>query len=786
MGMVTVLRSKVGAWVWLLRVLAVLAMMSPVIWALSAKVPNLVETALTSDRGDRIAVPIELSYADYPGSSGQHVARMNLHLGNPEVLVRRRAIEILVANYLTNPRLESAELSVVGTGCQFETPPRAEYPNNATLPFMRGKGCSPLHGAPTGQLELTVRFTGPGRVGLWTYRPQGPPTDPNVIYLPDPSWSDLGLKVELRGNYVDPIGRSRYRRADLLAYMWNVSDGSVWIWIATAVAFVFLALGALAVPPGRTTPAVTLRMAGAGFLWSAGLSLLYVVVVPPFQAPDEPSHFLGYAYVTGNPGVNDDAARWGWRTHFERLRGHPEEKFRPSDIGQPYLFNWQLVSPVGFSRSSVTVPVWRRLSGLLKNASTPRQLFVLRLINAGVFSLAIAACVALIGLLADARRPESAIAMLLLVPTLPFFGTYVSNYAPAVAAYAFVASACLILFLDSPRAHWAGLPLGLGMALAIASTRSAVPMVLFASMIVLARGLLGPQGHGKRDFRRIAIFWSGIVGGAMGLAASFTGWYGQEVFNQVARISARAGSAVSIARSHPVLMAGAAVAGIVSLEWLCATLRLRWGRQVRHTVTRMIGPACRVGIAVVVGTVVASIFVRLPHLASARGAEPPTATIYVLQTLATVATPFRLRDPDFLLSTTFWGAFGWVDTLLPEFVLALLSVATAAATVMVLQRLSVTRDVRRFVWLTTIAIGFLATLSTYAVAVYWTVPDLHGRYLIGPYLIAVLVVWSPALCVEDRATASPTTACEWVARGLWLVLGVGHACALVTILTRYF
>ena len=117
---------------WALSVVAVLAMVTPMLWALSTRVPNLVETPLTSDRGERIAVPVELSYLDYPGTARSHVAKMDLHLGNLEVLVRRRTIEILVANYVTTPRLESAELAVTGTGCRFETPARGDWLDNAT------------------------------------------------------------------------------------------------------------------------------------------------------------------------------------------------------------------------------------------------------------------------------------------------------------------------------------------------------------------------------------------------------------------------------------------------------------------------------------------------------------------------------------------------------------------------------------------------------------------------------------------------------------------------------
>jgi hypothetical protein len=69
---------------------------------------------------------------------------------------------------------------------------------------------------------------------------------------------------------------------------------------------------------------------------------------------------------------------------------------------------------------------------------------------------------------------------------------------------------------------------------------------------------------------------------------------------------------------------------------------------------------------------------------------------------------------------------------------------------------------------------------------YWTAPDLHGRYLIGAYLIAVVVAWSPGLRSEDRGAVPGSTPGDWVARTAWLVLGVGHASALVTIVTRYF
>ena len=568
--------------------------------------------------------------------------------------------------------------------------------------------------------------------------------------------------------------------------MWNVAAGSAWVWTAIVIGVTLLALGAVATSTTREkekTHARALRLAVAGFCWSAGLSLLYVVVVPPFQAPDEPSHFLGYGYVTNNPELQDDAARWGWASHSERLRGHPDERFRPSDMGHPYLVNWHLVSPVGFGRSSITVPVWRRVSVLLKGLPTSRQFFILRLINAAVFSLAIAASVAMITLLTSARRAESAIALLLLVPTLPFFASYVSNYAPGVAAYALIASACLILFLDGPRAHFAGFPLGFGLALAVASSRSALPMVVLVSVVAGTRLVIGGKAKGVGP---AAIFWGGVCLGAAALIWLLTRPYADGIISDLILTAPRASAAVSVALSHPLLSAIAVAAAGALLEGVSGALRRRWGRWGRQVVERAIAPVCLMGIAAVAATLVASAFMKLPHLTPAVTASSVKTQTYILQAVATAATPFRLKDPDFLLSTTFWGAFGWVDTILPEIVLALLSLSCAFATVVMLRALSVTKDVRRFCWLTATVVAFFATLATYAAAVLWTAPDIHGRYLIGPYLVALMLAWSPALCVEDRGAVSAGTACDWVARAAWLVLGVGHATALVTILTRYF
>src|SRR5262249_16848594 len=157
------------------------------------------EALLVPDADGLEIVPIELSYEDYPGTSATHTARMRLALNDIESLVTHDSLELNVATYSTNPRLRRAEITASGTESTFLSAPGAEYRNNSILAFTRRTGCYPLRGDYSGELILTVTFSGPGRLALWTYRPRGSQSKPGSIYLHDPLWSDLGIRVEAWG-----------------------------------------------------------------------------------------------------------------------------------------------------------------------------------------------------------------------------------------------------------------------------------------------------------------------------------------------------------------------------------------------------------------------------------------------------------------------------------------------------------------------------------------------------------------------------------------------------------
>ena len=98
---------------------------------------------------------------------------------------------------------------------------------------------------------------------------------------------------------------------------------------------------------------------------------------------------------------------------------------------------------------------------------------------------------------------------LFIVPTLPFFGMHVSNYAPLCAAYIVIAAAVLIFLWDGPRSWVAGPVLGAAWAAAILLSRSALPFAPLILSCALAR--LAFHRRGRRDSSlQIVGFWLGL------------------------------------------------------------------------------------------------------------------------------------------------------------------------------------------------------------------------------------------------------------------------------------
>jgi hypothetical protein len=104
---------------------------------------------------------------------------------------------------------------------------------------------------------------------------------------------------------------------------------------------------------------------------------------------------------------------------------------------------------------------------------------------------------------------------------------------------------------------------------------------------------------------------------------------------------------------------------------------------------------------------------------------------------------FRLRHVDFLTSQTFWGGFGWLDTLLPAWLVSLLAASSGLALAGLLAWVARTRAVKTGLCLGLFLCGIAASCAASAFSVIRLTPaDLHGRYLLGVYLCLLALCWN--------------------------------------------
>lgn len=759
--------------------------------ALLGHVPDAVEAPLVTPSPEWTFHALPL----FESAGSQSVYVLQLRDDDPIALLASAELRLLFATYEGRLQLTSATLAALGTPCTYETRPGADFAAKTELSFFRGYGCHVLHTVPTGDFQLTVHLARRARIALWTYQPPSAPTAPlslRGLRLPGPGLSQPFVD----GKSVSPLPDSHTRRIDLLNYVWQLSSTSHWIWIGVVVAVALFVLGGMVLSlPIPSGPSSTLRLAGRAGIGAAclaaGLTLCYVILVPPFQAPDEPDHLLAFANVTGQRDLSRAAERWAQLMHFQRIRFHPTERFRVGDIAKPFPVPWDrdVFAEDVAARSVTTFRLWTTLGRVMTHGSVQQTLFGLRLVNAMIFAVAIGLACGSVVWCTTASGSQLAWFTFLFVPALPFFAMHVSEFAVLTSIYVLVATAGLILFLGGPRSHYAGLTLGVTGALLMTSGRSAAPLgpVLVAALI--GRAIVGQSGSMTRAAytRCAAIFWAGLPVGALVFAGWSTAGYRQQLATQAQHVVPRLGSWLD-SRGQVLSVAVAVGVGGLACEMLFAWLRARITGRWLAGATRVVA---RAAALLLIATMIWTIGPWLPQAASASS----SSWDYVADVLRTVAMGFRLHDPDTLLASSFWVGFGWLETFPPEPLVVALTTMTGFAFAALLWRLAREGDARRVALGMIHAAGWCASLVVYAVSVHslsdYSLPRvLSGRYLIGLYLSGLVIAWSGLLLAPSAGVQAHGHQARRFVAPLPVVLltlcGVVHAYCLSFILRRYF
>lgn len=761
----------------------------PLAAVLSGRAEGLATTPLVVAPESWDRVPVAIPGAAYVGLDGQQIVhRLRLATRDVGSLAGHQQIRLLVATHGTFPKLMSGDLAIRGTSCIYRTVRGTAFADNTALAFLRGPGCTPLQGLPTGEVDLTIRFSVGGQVALWTYVP---PADADVggsLVVADPAAPESPARPLVRGVGADTFPASSARRLALLAYVWQVSPGGLWIvWTLGACALLlpcglYLLLPAGAGPGDEGTGfRRALRHAAGGFCMAAAMAASWAVIVPPFQAADEPNHFIGFAAFTGRPGTDVEAANWARLMHFERIQFHPEERFGPSDRGVPGLPWNDGGEPDRATRGAGVEALWRTVSPFVRDLPAAQLLLALRLVNVGLFAAGVAAYFLFVGLFAGLRWPQMAAVPLFLIPTLPFFGMQVSNYALLVAAYLVLGSGVVILPGGGPASSAAGVLIGAGWGGALLISRSAIPLAPFIGAILLAR--LVPASR-ARSLGEGLVFWLGFAGSmAAGLALADASYLRYVAAVTAGPLPPGLSRLPGIVLTHPsvLLLAGLAAAG---LERGIDRVTRGWRARVRPGLERLVrrgAPAAAVAALVVMAGPLA---VRYPTLPPLDQSHLPSAADYAQRAVLAGLTLFRAAQPDYLTSVTFWGGFGWLDTLLPDRLVSLLAAASGLAAVALLLWIARTGAVRTAVAIALAAAGATASLAAYALSVILLTPaDLHGRYVLGLYLCVLLLAWSGVpRAAEAGWLRSPLAAAAAAMLGPAAV----HGFALAFVTLRYF
>jgi hypothetical protein len=761
--------------------LAAIAFGAPLAWLLAVPVPAMSRRPLTHPPAVAAAFPVEIPELRYLRiRGGGSVHRVRLATRDVAAFARHAQVSLLVATYDTRASLDRAELAVTGTDCVFRTLPGVPFPNNGLLTFVRGAGCSRVGGADGG-LRLTVRFDTPARAAVWADAGTEQDEAAGAIVVSDRSVPETPRRPMLRGALVDIDPSNAMSRARLLAHMWEVSRSAAWIWIAVgaSTALVWIAVFLLA---GTTDDreegrrAILRSMAG-GFAAASALALAYATLVPPFQSADEPNHFVGFAAFAGRADIDAEAARWARATHFERIQFHPEEHFTPAHVGvEGEPWNDGTV-PDPSLRGAAVQWFWRAVPPFVRALPAPRLLLALRVIGVLLFALVIAVFLGIVTAAGEPRHPELLALPLFLVPTLPFFAMTVSNYGPLTAAYVLVAAGIVLDFRDARGAAWAGPLIGGGWMIASLTARSALPLAPFILAWLAGRLVVG---RGDRRWRPALIYWMGVTTFLVaGVALADRGY-----------VQTTAGFAN---KALPGAIANAVMA-LIARPWVLPAAGL-FAAAIERAVSRRRpeAPAAlravlrRAAIAAPVATILmlaGSLFYRYPRLAFVDPANPPEPAEYVTHAMAAGVTIVRAAHPDFLTSWSFWGGFGWLETVPPPAFVSALAAASGLALAGLIYLLARAGDVRALIRVAFAIAGWAVSLAAYALTVIVATPaDLHGRYLLGLYLAMLAIAWS-SVSIAARESSVGRTA---IVRGACAAACIAvHVVSLGVILTRYF
>jgi hypothetical protein len=467
------------------------------------------------------------------------------------------------------------------------------------------------------------------------------------------------------------------------------------------------------------------------------------------------------------------------KTHFERIKFHPEEKFLTRDMQEPATVPWgDHVAATELSRSGFSTLLWRAMAKPVSQLSGSRALLFMRLLQSAMFGLAATVGATILG----PRFNFPSALSIFLIPTVAMFAMHLSNYGPLVSFTVIFASALTALLWGKKR-PWIGFALGASIALLMATSRS-VWVFLPAMASALLLGALTKEPN--ESHRQKLFFWGSLSAGLCFFWLFSTPDYLDLALDTIhARLPSQLGSVASVILKTPVTVVLIFFV-LFGMDHLCAKIP-KLGDEKKQLIVKT-------------AVLMAFIFLAFSYLLPLVRPELAVPDIetgskiplihYLKKSIVLCAALFRWGAHDFYMITSFYGGFGWLETLLPSWVISVILAIAAGGLVVTLLHIRKNGNLSVLLKMIFIFVALLASVALSAKGNWDESVNLHGRYLI-PFHLTLMTI-----CFSGYALIRPTVPNEKQKEGLYKalfaqVLLIGMLVMIQTfcldfVLTRYF
>jgi len=684
-----------------------------------------------------------------PTNDGQHKYRLRLQCSGGRELARALAIEIPVSTDARGAAIIKAQLSLYGAAesmgeVVFAAGPQPRFVDNQMLVLKRTGSEGKIQSAE--KAELIISVEGQGDLSVWSHKLKN--TEAPISLRVSGTKTDKPETISvIYGSYTPP-SPAVSSRAHLLEFMWSGNASRMpWIvigaillasllWVAGVVVF------AASLAPERSG-ASTLAL-GVALLFSA-ICLVQAVIVPPFQAPDEPDHFLTFDRFFNEGQLFEESLRFANSGHFERIKRRTDEVFATVDTAKPMTSGW--ASSVHLTEKNRS-PLANVFGGLFSKLADGRTVGEVLLASRLLVALFVSAIFGL-ALVVSSRVAQDKTMMLLfallalMAPAISYFSTVFSNYPFLLGGFLIQGIAIILLWqsagspADQRAAIVSAVMAGLGTGIALcASVNGIISLVLWAVLIPPFLGVASPAGRSLRFPAHCVVSFSvsllvtcSLVWIAGGGAPFLPGPLIEELQRQVS-------GGVS-----DTVLPWVFLAGYIFLLLLLVAVVVFAGRLEKFSLPR--SNAWLFAYAAVLAVFVSVLLwlppTKLPDIMANASDSGVSRSAYTGSVVFNFLDGLLPGEADWYVVDSFWGVLGWLDTPLPAPLILFLRLGLGLGlllfciTVLFPASRAIPPTVVSFFCLT----GVIATAAAVGALYHTAVYNVHGRYLLGPYAFAL-------------------------------------------------